>query len=103
MIALLISLAAQAAQPTQQPDIQLDARVTARRVMIENRGNTSLTVRTSINGNDADGGNVVQVDAPTLPQGRRELRNVDVRVRAETRLAAPANSPPGEQEPAPPQ
>ena len=103
MLALLILQVAQPAQAAQQPDIQLEINATARRVVVENRGRASLTLRTSVNGGDADGGNLVQVDAPELPQGRRELRNVNVRVRAETRLADPQDPRAQPQEPATPQ
>ena len=102
----LIALMLQSAQPAPAappPDIQLDANVTARRVVVENRGRASLRVRASVNGQDSDAGNVVNVEAPTLPQGQRELRNVRVHVRAETRLAPPANSAASQETPADPQ
>ncbi len=97
-------------QPTQPapapaaapPEIQLDARVTARRVVVESRGRTSLTVRTAVNGREGEG-NIVHVQAPELPQGRRELNNVEVRVRAEARIPDPLAEPVREQEPAEPQ
>ena len=90
------------AQPLSiQPDIQLDVRATARGVVVDNRGRADLTVRTSLNGREGEG-NVVDVDAPELPQGRRELNNVQVRVRAEARIPAPQNRP-QQQEPGEPQ
>ncbi len=105
LVALLLL---QAAQPTPAPaaaappEIQLDARVTARRVVVESRGRTSLTVRTAVNGREGEN-NVVEVEAPELPQGRRELNNVEVRVRAEARIQDPLAQPAREQEPAEPQ
>jgi hypothetical protein len=86
MLLLLILLQAQA------PDIQLNANIRAKSVTIEKRGNVSLKVATS-----PDGGNVVDVRAPK-GVAAKELRNVEVNVRAEARigdpLAAPANNPP---------
>jgi hypothetical protein len=70
-------------------------------VVVENRGQTTLTVRTSVNGREGEN-NVVDVEAPELPQGRRELNNVEVRVRAEARIPDPA-SPVSAEEPAEPQ
>ena len=97
---------AQPAPALAPPDIQLDIRATARRVVVENRGRTSLTLRTAVNGVEGEG-NVVDVEAPELPQGRRELNNVEVHVRAEARipdpLADPVSEPVPEQEPAAPQ
>ena len=80
MLTLLLALQA-AAQPL--PDLQLDARVRARSVTIEKQGDARLTVTT-----DPDGGNVVDVRAPRA-NGRKTLRNVDVTVRAEGRIAPP--------------
>jgi hypothetical protein len=71
---------------TSPADIQLDARVRARQVTIERKGDARLTVTTS-----PDGGNVVDVQAPRA-DGRRELRNVDVRIRAEARIADPGQA-----------
>lgn len=105
MIAAILLL--QTAQPApaatpSPPEIQLDIRATARRVVVENRGETSLTLRTSANGAEGEA-NLVEVGAPELPQGRRELNNVQVHVRAEARIPDPLAEPPPEQEPAPPQ
>ena len=97
LLALLIQAAqprppAPAATPTTPPEIQLDISATARRVVVDSRGQTSLTVHASVNGTEGEG-NLVQVEAPELPQGRRELRNVNVRVRAEARLPEAENVP----------
>ena len=91
MLALLLML--QAAETP--PDIQLDARVRARSVTIEKKGEAELTVTTS-----PDGGNVVDVEAPDA-DGRKTLRNVDVRVHAEGRIGDPTRPP--ENNPAPPE
>ena len=79
---LLWLIALQAAQAAA--DIQLDVHATVERVKIDQRGDTSLELRAS-----PDGGSRVQVDKPET-RGRRQLRNVDVRVRAEARIADPA-------------
>jgi hypothetical protein len=83
------------------PAIQLDFRASARRVVVESRGETSLTLRTSVNGRAGEG-NVVDVQAPQLPPGRRELNNVEVRVRAEAHIPDPLSQAAPEQEPAEP-
>ena len=83
---LLILLQAAASQP----DIQLNANIRARSVTIEKKGNASLKVTTSPNGD-----NVVDVRAPKA-NGRKSLRNVEVNLRAEARIAdplAPRNNP----------
>ena len=79
---LLWLIAIQAAQAA--PDIQLDVHARIDRAKIEQSGNTSLELRA-----EPDGGSHVQVDKPEA-RGRRQLRNVDVRVRAEARIADPA-------------
>jgi hypothetical protein len=103
LAALLLLQPAQPAPPAAAPpEIQLDFRATARRVVVESRGRTSLTVRTAVNGREGEG-NVVEVEAPELPPGRRELNNVEVRVHAEARIPDPLAEPAPEQEPAEPQ
>lgn len=79
LIALLLVQAAAAAPP----DIQIGATVRARSLTIEKKGDASLTVRT-----DPEGDNLVEVRAPDA-NGRRTLRNIDVTVRAEARIADP--------------
>jgi hypothetical protein len=76
---MLIQAAAQA--PETPPDIQLQARVTAREVRIERSGEASLEVR-------GGEGSEVRVEAPPA-NGRRRLRNVNVTVDAEARIADP--------------
>jgi len=88
MIAALLLQAAAAQPPATPPDIQLGIDVTARRVVIENKGELDLTAHAAVNGRDSQG-NVVEVDSPDIPQGRRQATNVRVRVRAETRIADP--------------
>lgn len=73
------------------PDVQLEARVTARRVEIRSSGEASLEARGS-----PDGGSDVRVDRNLPRDGRRTLRNVDIRVRAEARIAPPQQPPPQE-------
>jgi hypothetical protein len=104
---IVAALLFQAAQPAPvpaaapQPDIQLDARVTARRVVVENKGEVELTLRASLNGREGEN-NVLDVVAPELPQGRRELRNVDIRVHAEANIPGLSETVEA-QEPPPPQ
>ena len=92
LIALLLAAQAAAAQPAPPPavaatapDIELDIRATIREVRIRQRGDTSLEVRA-----EPDGGSLVDVDRPDSG-GRTRLRNVDVRVKAEARIADPAD------------
>lgn len=70
------------------PDIQLDIRATARRVVIENDGRVELRLHTAVNGREGEG-NRVEVQGPQVPQGRTTLNNVEVRVRAEARIPDP--------------
>lgn len=98
MITLLMLIQAAAAAP---PDIELRADVRARSVTIEKKGDARLTVTTSPDG----GGNIVDVRAPDA-EGRKTLRNVEVRVRAEARIADPLQPPannPSQPETTPPQ
>jgi len=81
---LALLLAAQAASPA--PDIALDVHVQAREVRIEQRGQARLELRAS-----PDGGTTENVDKPQA-NGRRRLRNVDIRVQAEARIADPAQA-----------
>ena len=84
LLALLLALQAAPAAP----DIALDIRADIREVRIERSGETSLELRAT-----PDGGTRVDVDKPETA-GRRRLRNVSVRVKAEARIADPsANSP----------
>jgi hypothetical protein len=89
LIALSAAQAAAAAQPA--PDIQLNVDANIRRVTIQRRGEASLEVT-------GGEGSVVRVEAPEA-NGRRTLRNVNVRVRAEARVADPQNAPSTETQP----
>ena len=79
---MLLLILAQAAAPA--PDIQLNATIRAKSVTIEKKGDASLTVTT-----DPDGGNLVDVRAPKA-NGRKKLRNVEVKVDAQARIGDPA-------------
>ena len=70
------------------PDIELDVHATVRDVRIERSGETSLEVRA-----EPDGGTSVTVDKPQTGS-RRHLRSVQVRIKAEARIAAPSENPP---------
>jgi hypothetical protein len=85
---ILLFLMQAAATP---PDIVLDLRATARSVRIERRGETSLSVRA-----EPDGGSRTEVERPDSA-GRERLRDVDVSVRAEARIADPQESRGGEE------
>ena len=78
---LIWMLLAQAA--AQAPDIELRARVSARSLTIEKRGDAELVVRT-----EPEGANLVDVRAPKA-NGRRTVRNFEATVRAEARIADP--------------
>lgn len=82
---LIAMLLLQSVQPQTAPDIQLNAHVSARSLTIEKHGEARLTLRTEPDG----GGNVVDVRAPSA-NGRKTIKNVDVTVRAEARIADPA-------------
>jgi hypothetical protein len=84
MIVFLFLVQAGAAQA---PDIELFAHARARSATIEKQGNASLTVRT-----EPVGRNVVDVRAPKA-NGRKTLRNVEVDVHAEARIAEPNRAP----------
>lgn len=73
-------------QAAQAPDIELNANVRARSITIEKKGDASLTVTT-----EPDGGNVVDVQAPKA-NGAKTIRNAEVTIRAEARIADPAQS-----------
>jgi len=79
MLTALLLLQAAAAQPAADIELRIDASV--RRVRIEREGDASLEV-------SGGPGSEVRVEAPEA-NGRRTLRNVDVRVRAEARIADP--------------
>ena len=83
MFTLLVLL--QAGAP-QAPDIELFAHARARSVTIEKQGNASLTVRA-----EPPGSNVVDVRAPKT-NGRKTLRNIEVDVHAEARIADPGQA-----------
>jgi len=82
MLSALLLLQAAAAQPA--PDIQLRIGVHADRVRIERQGEASLEV-------SGGEGSAVRVDAPEA-NGRRTLRNVDIRIEADARIADPQNT-----------
>lgn len=83
MIPALVLLAQAAA-----PDIQLGVRVQARELRIERRGEARLEVQAS-----PDAGSRVEAEAPRA-DGRRVLRNVNVRVDAEARIGEGATAAP---------
>ena len=82
---MLLLILIQAAVQTAPADIQFDARVSAREVRIERSGETKLEVR-------GGPGSDVRVDKPAA-NGRQRLRNVNVRVQAEARIADSGQNP----------
>jgi hypothetical protein len=82
---VFFSLLLQAAAAEPAPDVQLRINVHADRVRIERQGEASLEV-------SGGEGSVVRVDAPEA-EGRRTLRNVEVRIEADARVADPQNGP----------
>ena len=77
---MLFALLLQTA-PATVPDIQLRARVTAKSVTIEKKGEASVRVWAS-----PDGGSLVDVRAPRAG-GRKTLRNVTITVDAKASIA----------------
>ena len=84
MLLALLLVQAAAPQAGNAPDIQLQARVHARSLTIQKRGDASLTLHT-----EPDGGNILDVQAPKA--GRKTIRNVDINLDAEARIADPQN------------
>ena len=89
MILLLLAQAVSDQPDTRlaAPDIVLDARAQIREVRIEQRGEARLTV-------SGAPGSDIRVEKPA-GDGRTRLRNVDVSVRAEARVADPRENPQG--------
>ena len=85
MISILLALQAAAAPP----DIELNVRATARSVKIERKGETKLEVRA---GPDAGSRTETRVTPPA--EGRTELSNVTVELRAEARIGERGENPP---------
>lgn len=84
MLALL--LVAQAA-PVQLPDIEINARVRARELSVEQRGEAQLRVRA-----EPFGAERVEIDAPRL-NGQTTLSNVTVDLHASATISdEPANA-----------
>jgi hypothetical protein len=93
MLTALLLLQAAAAQPPADIELRIDAHID--RVRIERRGEARLEVSAG-----PDAGSVVRVETPQA-NGRRTLRNVDVRIDAEARIADP--NAPATQNPAAPE
>ena len=79
---MLLLILAQGATPA--PEIQLEATIRAKSVTIEKQGDARLTVTT-----DPDGGNLIDVQAPKA-NGRKKLRDIEVKVDAQARIGDPA-------------
>ena len=83
-ISLLLAAAAGAA-PASLPDIELAARVNARKVKIEQDGRAEVRI-------EPDAGKRIDVRR-NLPKGRSTYRNLELRLTIEARLADPAAGP----------
>lgn len=80
MILALLALQASAPPP---PDIDFQATVRARSLTIGKRGEASLVVHS-----DPPGNNVVDIRAPKAG-GRKTIRNPEIKIHVQARLAAP--------------
>jgi uncharacterized protein (DUF58 family) len=85
MLPLLALL--QAAAPAPAPDIELNVHLKAKSVTIEQQGEARLTVHA-----EPDAGSRVETNVEPKPEGRRELRNVNVTIHAQASLADPAQN-----------
>ena len=71
----------QAAQPATPPDIELNVRLTARSVRIEQKGEARLDVRAG-----PDAGSQARTVVTPPAQGATNLKDVTVEVHAEARI-----------------
>ncbi|HZG07969.1 MAG TPA: hypothetical protein VEZ70_03210 [Allosphingosinicella sp.] len=86
LLVLLIQAAAPEAAPTIRPDIELNIRARARSVEIERKGEARLAVRA-----EPDAGSRVEVRVDPAPEGRTQLRDVRVELRAQARVGEGAD------------
>ena len=83
----ILMLAAVAASGNALPDIEINARVQAKRVKIDQQGRATARVRLEPAGDER-----VDVER-NLPRGKSTYRNLDLRLTIEGRLADPAAAP----------
>ena len=69
--------------PSSPPDIELNARAQIRELRIEQQGEARISLRA-----EPSAGDKVAVER-NLPKGERRYRNLDIKLSAEARLAAP--------------
>ena len=81
MIWLTMLLQAAQPAPTAAPDIELNLRLTARSVRIEQKGEAKLEVRAG-----PDAGSQARAVVTPPARGQSELKDVTVEVRAEARI-----------------
>ena len=79
----ILMLAAAVGSGAALPDIEINARVRAREVKIEQQGQASARVRLEPSGDQR-----IDVER-NLPRGRATYRNLDLRLDVEGRLAVP--------------
>lgn len=86
MIWMLLALQAAQAEPPPAgpPDIELNIHATARSVTIETKGKTELVVHAG-----PDAGSKAETRITPPANGATSLRNVDVTIHAEARIADP--------------
>jgi hypothetical protein len=77
-------VAAAGSAPSAPPDIELNARAQIRELRIEQQGKARISLRA-----EPLGGDNIAVER-NLPKGERRYRNLDIKLSAEARLAAPA-------------
>jgi hypothetical protein len=82
--ALFLAAAAAGPPPAGPADIEINARVRARELRIEQQGEARLRVWA-----DPSAADKVDVER-NMPKGQRRYRNLDIRLDAEARIADPA-------------
>jgi hypothetical protein len=90
MIWILFALQAAQAEPPSAgpPDIELNVHATARSVTIETKGRTELSVRAA-----PDAGSKVEARVTPPANGATRLKNVEVNIHAEARIADSKQNP----------
>ena len=83
--------AAAGSAPSAPPDIELNARAQIRELRIEQQGEARISLRA-----EPSAGDKVTVER-NLPKGERRYRNLDIKLSAEARLAAPEQRQPSQQ------
>jgi uncharacterized protein (DUF58 family) len=88
MIWLAMLLQAAQSAPASAPDIELNVRLTARSVRIEQKGEAKLEVRAG-----PDAGSEARTVVTPPARGATDLKNVTVEVHAEARIGDQSQNP----------